>query len=53
MPGKYPTPADTDDELDWDKVMALSWRPAWSIRSRRGTLVLMRALIASWFRRAP
>lgn len=34
----YPTRADTDGELDWRKVMRLSWRPAWSIRSRKGSL---------------
>ncbi len=32
------TLADTDGELDWDKVTRLAWRPAWAIRSRRGAL---------------
>ena len=32
------TPADTDGRLDWTKVTTLAWRPAWSIRSRRGSV---------------
>lgn len=32
------TRADTGGRLDWTKVMVLSWRPAWSIRSRRGSV---------------
>ncbi|WP_416898193.1 MAG: hypothetical protein ACMVY4_00165 [Minwuia sp.] len=31
------TPADTGGRLDWTKVTKLAWRPAWSIRSRRGS----------------
>ena len=31
MPGKYPTPADTDDELDWDKVMAINVNGAFHV----------------------
>lgn len=30
---------------DWDAVTRLAWRPAWHIRSRRGTLAL---LISCW-----
>ncbi|MEM1160992.1 MAG: hypothetical protein AAGJ28_08670 [Pseudomonadota bacterium] len=32
----HATPADTDGALDWEKATRLAWRPAWSIRSRRG-----------------
>lgn len=35
---EHATPADTNGELDWDKVTKLGWRPAWAIRSRRGAL---------------
>ena len=35
---EHATPADTNGELDWDKVTKLGWRPAWAIRSRRGSL---------------
>ncbi|MEM9139791.1 MAG: hypothetical protein AAGB15_08150 [Pseudomonadota bacterium] len=44
--GPLSTPADTDGRLDWDKAIRLAWRPAWSIRSRRGA---GRAL-AAWIR---
>lgn len=32
------------DVEDWDRVCALAWRPAWSIRSRRGTMRLLSGL---------
>lgn len=33
---------------DWDKVIALAWRPAWSIRSRRGVISLLAACWRRW-----
>ncbi len=51
MPGDYPTPADTKGELDWDKVMQLSWRPAWSIRSRQGSISLIFSIARAWLER--
>ena len=33
---------------DWERVLGLAWRPAWSMRSRKGSL----ALLASWLRRS-
>lgn len=39
------TLADTDGELDWEKVTRLAWRPAWAIRSRRGALATIRAML--------
>ena len=44
----FTTPADTDGELDWRKVMRLSWRPAWSIRSRRGSIAPFLEMIREW-----
>lgn len=38
------TLADTDGELDWDKVTRLAWRPAWAIRSRRGAWATLREM---------
>ena len=35
-------------ELDWRKVMRLSWRPAWSIRSRRGSIAPFLDMIREW-----
>ena len=42
---------DVDAELarsdqDWDAVMRLAWRPAWSIRSRRGAWAAFADMIA-------
>lgn len=42
------TRADTGGRLDWTKVMKLSWRPAWSIRSRRGSLGPFLAMLRDW-----
>jgi len=36
-------PSGEAEALDWKRVMALSWRPAWSIRSRRGAWAAVRA----------
>ena len=36
---------------DWDTVCDLAWRPAWSIRSRRGALGPFLDLIAEWLGR--
>ena len=44
----YATPADTDGQLDWRKVMKLSWRPAWSIRSRRGSIAPFLQMLREW-----
>ena len=44
----FTTAADTDGELDWRKVMRLSWRPAWSIRSRRGSVAPFLDMIREW-----
>ena len=41
---EHGTLADTDGELDWDKVTRLAWRPAWAIRSRRGAWSAVKAL---------
>jgi hypothetical protein len=35
---------DATHGLDWRRVMALAWRPAWSIRSRRGACAVFRTL---------
>jgi hypothetical protein len=46
------TPADTTDGiLDWQKVSALAWRPAWSIRSRRGSVGPFLVLLRGWMKR--
>lgn len=37
---------DAPPELDWNMVTALAWRPAWSIRSRRGSLAPFLDLLA-------
>lgn len=51
--GTQPRPAtlaDTDDgTLDWQKVSALAWRPAWSIRSRRGSVGPFVDMVRGWF----
>ncbi len=45
------TPADGEDGmLDWQRVAALAWRPAWSIRSRRGSLAPFLEMLRSWRR---
>ena len=49
---EFATPADTDGELDWDKVTRLGWRPAWAIRSRRGALApFLKMIRSALFRR--
>ncbi|WP_417512933.1 hypothetical protein [Minwuia sp.] len=47
-PDIYATPADTDGVLDWTKVTRLAWRPAWSIRSRKGSLAPFLDMIRNW-----
>jgi len=44
VPAETKSPAAPD--LDWSNVMALAWRPAWSIRNRRGAWAALR----SWLR---
>lgn len=46
---KYATLADTDGRLDWEKVARLAWRPAWSIRSRRGSVAPFVDMISCWW----
>ena len=48
---EFATPADTNGELDWNKVTRLGWRPAWAIRSRRGALTPFVMMIREWFNR--
>ena len=38
---------------NWDVVTDLAWRPAWSIRSRRGSLGPFLALIREWRGKKP
>lgn len=39
-------------DRDWQDVLKLAWRPAWQIRSRRGTFPLLSAWLKHWFRSA-
>ena len=48
---EFPTAADTNGELDWDKVTRLGWRPAWAIRSRHGALAPFLEMLRDLFRR--
>lgn len=48
----HATPADTDGALDWDKTTRLAWRPAWAIRSRRGSVAPFLSMIRGWLDRA-
>ncbi len=46
------TPADTDaGTLDWREVSRLAWRPAWSIRSRRGSIGPFVEMLRDWLGR--
>jgi len=47
----HATPADTDGELDWDKATRLAWRPAWAIRSRRGSIAPFLSMLRQMWRR--
>ncbi len=38
-------PTEPRSEQTWETISAMAWRPAWSIRSRRGSL---RALMDWW-----
>lgn len=38
---------------DWREVTNLAWRPAWRIRSRRGTFALLRALFRQRCKSSP
>jgi len=35
-------------ERDWDRVIGLAWRPAWSMRSRKGCLAPLLAWWRQW-----
>lgn len=37
-----------DAETEWDDVLRLAWRPAWSIRSRRGSVAPFLDLLRDW-----
>lgn len=46
------TPADKEaGTLDWREVSRLAWRPAWSIRSRRGSVGPFMEMLREWFGR--
>ena len=47
----HATPADTDGALNWDKATRLAWRPAWAIRSRRGSIRPFLSLLRQIWRR--
>jgi len=40
-----------DGTVDWDKATQLGWRPAWAIRSRRGSVAPFIEMLVAWWRR--
>jgi len=39
-----------DGRLDLEKAARLAWRPAWSIRSRRGSVAPFVEMLKGWWR---
>jgi len=39
-----------DGRVDWDKATQLGWRPAWAIRSRRGSIAPFIEMLVAWWR---
>lgn len=39
-----------DGTVDWDKATQLGWRPAWAIRSRRGSVAPFFDMVSQWWR---
>lgn len=38
----------TEGQAKRDLMTELAWRPAWAIRSRRGTLSVLKAMFSGW-----